>query len=304
MPQPDPQLVFLLGLCQRTGTNYIHRLLHQHPECASLMDVRVGEDYVVQHAHLLEQFAGRVTSLWTPEWGYPEGLPEQLRFALGGAIERFFCESVSGHRTNEPVLLTKNPSTINLPLVPRLFPKAKIVVIIRDGRSVAASAVQGFQWDFDVAVGRWCQGAKEFLRFREEYGAREGELFHVVHYEDVVYDLEGSLRKLAGFLRIDAGKFDFRSARETPVIGSSFEKKSEKVDWKPTPAPKDFDPTARFASWTAREHARYRWLAGEVHEAVGYAHVIGPLTNAARGRQRLIDLGKKIRRAIRRMAGH
>lgn len=297
--------VFLLGVARRTGTNYLQQLLEIHPAVHVLSASKLGEDYLLLHAHHLEAYSSAVCHTWNRQWGYDPRLEGELRRALGDGIVRFMHRALPEPPPPEArVIVAKTPSTRNVGLLPSSIQDARIIIIVRDGRSVVASMMKGFRRGFDDAVRTWAEGAREAMEFRKAHPGGENRVYTIVRYEDLLERQEETLRRVFEFLELDAGEYDFEAARTAPLVGSSFVTKGEQVDWKPVEKPKDFDPRRRFAHWTRADHERYHWIVGDLHEALGYDVEHRADTGAAGLRQRLIDARAKasqvLRRALRR----
>ena len=64
---PDP--IFILGISQRSGTNFLFNLLGLHPDCE-----RVGpiwENFLLNDAQLLVDYADAVYRRWSADWDVP-----------------------------------------------------------------------------------------------------------------------------------------------------------------------------------------------------------------------------------------
>ncbi len=294
--------VFLLGVARRTGTNYLQQLLEIHPGVQVLSASKLGEDYLLLHAHHLEAYSRHVCQTWNRQWGYEARLEGDLRRAMGDGLVRFMHQALPEPPSPQArVLVAKTPSTRNLGLLPSYIQNARIIIIARDGRSVVASMMKGFRRGFDDAVRIWAEGAREALEFRKAHPAEENRVYTIVRYEDLLERQEETLRRVFAFLELDAEEYDFEAARTAPLVGSSFVTKGEQVDWKPVEKPKDFDSRRRFAHWTRADHERYHWIVGDLHEAMGYDVEHRAVTGAARLRQRVIDARAKADKVARRM---
>jgi hypothetical protein len=150
-----------------------------------------------------------------------------------------------------------------------LFPESHLVILVRDGRSVVESGIRTFGWSFEQAVHRWREAARTILKFDER---EEGGPYHVIRYEDLFRDTAGELKELLEFLRLDPSTYDFESAVDTPVRGSSTYGQDDKdVDWEPVEKGEDFDPLRRWDSWSDARLDRFHWIAGEELRALGYS---------------------------------
>jgi protein-tyrosine sulfotransferase len=279
----DP--IFVLGIMPRSGTNYLHDLLCLHPDCAAAREP-IHEDLFLQHADHLLAFVSAVRGAWDPAWGeFDDAVPGQLQAALGDGLISFLWED--GDRR----LVTKSPSVRNLRFFFTLFPRARLLILVRDGRSAVQSSMATFGWDFDTAAHLWAEGAEEVRRFdRANRGL--GLPYRVVRYEDLVDDLEPALLEILAFLDLDPNCFDFASARHLPVRGSSafFGPGRTMVNWDPVARSAAFAPKERWRDWDPALLQRFEWIAGDQLRYFGYKGSADPPgTVLWPMRQRLLD---------------
>lgn len=261
--RPDP--IFIHGVLPRSGTNFLCDLLLLHPECARARHA-VDEDLFLEHSSHLLAFTEAVRGAWNPKWGPADpALPQQFHGAIGEGLVSFLWTQRSKR------LVTKSPSVNHLDRFFTFFPAARLLILMRDGRSVVASAMTTFGWDFDRACRAWSVAARTVQRFQREESAR-ADRWRLVRYEDLVDDPEGQLRLIFAFLELDAGRYDFEAARALPVRGSSaFGRQGDTVHWTAVPKDASFAPKARWRTWTAAQLARFEWLAGDPLVEFGYA---------------------------------
>src|SRR5260370_30273030 len=60
-------------------------------------------------------------------------------------------------------LIMRTPSVQHLSRVFRLFPDARVLVLVRDPRSVVESGRAGFGWTPETAMQLWAEGARTIL---------------------------------------------------------------------------------------------------------------------------------------------
>jgi hypothetical protein len=274
---PPLEPVFILGLLRRSGTNYLQNLLCLHPAC-----VRGGilhEDYLLNSSDLLLAYARLTASNWNPEWRVEEQIAPGVAENLGQALIRFLLSQLpakSPPSDNPPAryFITKTPSVRNLENFFRLFPRAPLIVLVRDGRATVESGIQSFQWDFETAVREWAQAAQTVLALQAD-PSNEGKPFTVVRYEDVYERPEIELARLFTFLGLGSAHYDWERARHMPVSGSSETRRASGGDlhWKMVERSPAFDPTRRWAGWTRAQHERFNWLAGDPLAGLGYTPV-------------------------------
>jgi hypothetical protein len=256
---------FILGILQRSGTNYLSRLLSLHPHCRR--PVRIWEDFLLHESELLKDYASRVFGHWNPKWESEKAgaTREAMLRQLGDALLRFL-----GPQTGSELLLTKTPSVRGLENFFLLFPDSLPVIIVRDGRAVVESGAKSFGWDYEAAMRKWAEAARTIVRFVEENRAA-GKRVCVVKYEQLVADQKAELLKVLGFLALDPSLYDFGAARALGVVGSSdMMEKEGALHWKTQEKSADFNSLERFKDWSAERHARFNRIAGQYMSALGY----------------------------------
>lgn len=258
----DP--IFIQGIMPRSGTNFLWDLLLLHPDC-SRSRIPVQEDLFLDHSDHLTAFTQSVRAAWDPIWGtFPGDISDRLCAGLGEGLVSFLWID------RERRLVTKSPSVRHLDRFFTFFPWARLVILVRDGRSVVQSAVDTFGWDFDRACREWARGADTIRAFERAETSRAHK-WRIVRYEDLVDDTEGQLRSLFDFLGLDAAPYDFEAARNLPVYGSSaFGRQGAAVHWQPVAKDASFAPKERWRSWTDAQTDRFEWLAGPQLRALGY----------------------------------
>jgi len=263
MHRADP--IFIHGVLPRSGTNFLWDLLLLHPDCVRAQEP-VNEDLFLECSDHLVRFVDAVRACWDPTWGtFTADLPDRLYRNIGEGLVSFLWTD------RQRRLVTKSPSVVHLERFFAFFPCARLLILVRDGRSVVQSAVETFGWDFDRACRAWSEAAHTIHRFQQAESAR-ADRWCLVRYEDLVDDPERELRAIFEFLGIDPTRYDFEAARNLPVRGSSaFGRDNGKVHWKGVAKDASFAPKERWRSWHTAQFERFDWLAGEQLVAVGYA---------------------------------
>lgn len=289
--------IFILGVMPRSGTNFLHRLICQHPDCGAINTTPVREDYLIHHAAWLSRYLGRLKWQWG-HWGADADFVKPLSHSVGKGLSAFL-DSLS----DAPRIVTKTPSVANLTHFFKFFPHAYLMIIVRDGRSVVASGMSGFGWHFETAARAWADAAREIIAFKKKNKDFE-DRFRVVHYErlneNTAEELDGILR----FMGLDVSRYDFDAALDTPVYGSSFTKgEGDQVTWKPQEKQSAFKGNARWKSWTQFQHQRFNWIASKEMKALGYelehdtGHAI--LHRLLDGKYTLVRLPRKLMGAMK-----
>ncbi len=242
-------------------------VLRRHPDCVPGRSP-IWEDYLLKNAHHLERFATEAQSSWDRVWGSTEHLRPQLLVALGEALTTFL--SIDPQRRT----VTKSPTIANLDLFFDVFPRAHLLLLIRDGRDVAASGMKTFGWSLEEAARGWALGAAEISRFAD---SRRDENVKVVRFEDLVLHTESSVSEILSFLDLDVASFDLEVLEEIPVRGSSayLGPGRTEVNWDVLSRPDGFTPMGRWKSWSTSEIAAFEDIAGTELEHFGYGLASG-----------------------------
>lgn len=193
---------FLIGH-PRSGTTLIEQMLDAHSQIVSADETRVFYDQV-----------------WTPlvvETGSTFGWSMAQRLAAMTQADR--CAARLQYRKHmatelgQPIdgrlLLDKNPAlTLQVHLITRVMPRAKLIMTLRDPRDVVLSAymqaMTANNWSVNWltlsdAVDMYCFAMTIWLRLREKTASKWIE----VRYEDCVEDISTQGRKITAFLGLE-----------------------------------------------------------------------------------------------------
>jgi len=266
-----PEPIFIVGVSQRAGTHFLYDLLTQHPDCVRALEADdetqgAWEDYLLDRAAPLLRYRSELSSIWSATGLDGPAMGDRLLAALGGGLSGFLQDLSRGcddSARGRPV--TKTPAAGHLDLFPRLWPHADLILIVRDPRAVVASATKTFGGLPERWVRIWLEGARSILGFMAAHPDRAS----LVRYEDLVTDLEGTLRPVVEQLGLDATRFDFPAAGALPARGSSVVA-SAGLAWQAVPVTDIGDPLVRGVGLPPRLVRRIAWLAGDEMEALGY----------------------------------
>lgn len=290
--------VFILGIAERSGTNFLQDLLRLHPDC-DVDGLELEEDHFVDFSNLLLMFVQSASRSWKMWWG-AEQLERERDLALrclGDGLVSYLKMQVVNRRSLNgmypvdkelKVLVTKSPSVNNVEMFFRLFPDADLIILIRDGRAVVESAVRTFFRRFDKVSRQWADRADAVLRFVGNDSNRERR-FLLVKYEDLYGRSDHEIRRILSFLRLDETRYNFDVARDLPVRGSSSLRQEAAaptsstargvapgIHWQPVPRSADFNPLARWSHWSRAQHERFNWIAGDRMAALSYEKNVYP----------------------------
>jgi hypothetical protein len=235
-----------------------------------------------------------VRAAWDPIWGsFGAGLQDQFYAGLGEGLVSFLWVD------RDRRLVTKSPAVRHLERFFTFFSSARLLILVRDGRSVVQSSMDTFGWDFDRACRAWAAAADTIHRFQQAESGR-AERWRVVRYEDLVDDTERELRLIFEFLGLDAARYDFDAGANLPVRGSSwFGRQSTRVHWETVPKDASFAPKERWRTWSDEQLERFEWLAGEQLHAFGYSGSPPRIALAGSVRHTVRDWRWSVERAAR-----
>lgn len=185
---------FIVGF-PRSGTTLLGQVLGSHPAITTLDEVELlsaaGHDLLGSEAGLAALDAGdpqRLARYRADYWRAVEG-------KLGGLAGQRFIDKL-------PTYL------LGLPLLARLFPQARIIVVRRDPRDVVLSC---FRHLFVINPSTWefldLHDAARFFdaaqRLADHWLATLPVTAQIVRHEDLVDDFDATTRRLCAFLGLD-----------------------------------------------------------------------------------------------------
>lgn len=194
---PDP--VFLLGH-PRSGTTLTEQVLSAHSE------VVVSDEQPIMD-HIVLAIGKKIGDLGNMPEYLDTVTPEELRSLRTGYWDQ--AEMLLESGVGGKILVDKFPLNLKyLGLIQRVFPKARILVALRDPRDVCLSCfMQHFQpnkamvhfFDIEQAARHYAAIMGLWLHYREILDLRWIE----TRYEDLVVDFEPTARRLISFLDLD-----------------------------------------------------------------------------------------------------
>jgi hypothetical protein len=295
---------FFVG-CPRSGTTLLHRLGDAHPELAVAGENRwIARTFVARRGLTREGF---VTPKLVERFRDPQRLEklaiherelERLIQDADGVPFASFVTSLYdryGEQQGKRLVGERTPGYVRyLPTLHRLWPLAKFVHIVRDGRDVclsvldwrkAATNFSTFRNDPVTTTAVWWEWHVQLgLEGGNELGAG---LYHELRYESLVAKPELECARLCGFLDLpydDAMlRFHEGRVRDDPRLNA-------KHAWKPV--------TPGLRSWRVemplKDVVRFEAAAGDLLERLGYERAVlsiprKELDRAARVRETFAD---------------
>lgn len=207
------KVAFVVG-APRSGTTWLQQLLLVHPLIAT-----GGESHIFCEGlqTVFDNFANADETSHLSTW-VAEG---ELLTAARAFCDQVFGAQLHGSRPGAEVVLEKTPNhRLQASLQARIYPDARYVHIVRDGRDVAAS--QHSMWRRQgggaeyTSVRRVAEGWAEAVRDIRTHFA---DLSYIeLRYEDVVRDTPGALAQIFEHLRLP---YDDALCREAASFGDA-----------------------------------------------------------------------------------
>ena len=226
---------FFVTGAPKSGTTWLGKLLDAHPEinckgeaCLHFFTkelIRIANEYNA----LLERRRANVSE----SNAFPDMLESDVMVLMRHFIELRLAVIADSGKPGLRFVGEKDPiHGQNFPILQKLFPEAKYIHIIRDGRGVLVSAWHhnlrgnlpglkqaGFDAFLDDMAGRWSQ----MVRRARETGPSLGTGYLEIRYEDLAADPELNLKQVLNHLGADASADTVRLCTEA----ASFEKLSK-----------------------------------------------------------------------------
>lgn len=181
---------------------------------------------------------------------------------------------------------------LDIPLLAELFPEAKFIHIIRDGRDVALSVLDV---DFGArSVGAAALSWKDFVKSGRESGRRLGSRYCEINYEDVLKDPEATIAPLCGFVDLQFDPAMLRYFERSERITAPAEWSRRHVLLPPTKGLRDWR-----SQMSGRDVVMFEALAGDMLEELGYERSVPQIPAPVLIRARAEVIGREARRFIR-----
>lgn len=244
---PDP--VFVLG-APRSGTSMMQWALRQHPRLwgGEESDFLIPLIRGATEAHRLGCERGEL------HWLSSQGVSrEEFLRHLGYGINALYTQRSEGLRWIE-----QTPQyTLHLDDLLAMFPGARFVFMLRDGRSVVHSLRHFVKpVEHERACHIWRTFTEAALRFADSLS---GDALRITPYEKVVRDTEQELKEIFDFLELDHEPASAAFISERGPINSSFAGETGLAKTAP-----------RWHVWTPDERRFFHEVAGDLLIDLGY----------------------------------
>jgi tetratricopeptide (TPR) repeat protein len=186
-PRPDP--IFILGL-PRSGSTLLEQILASHSQVEGTQELSEIQRIVID-------LQGRDPDLDNPP--YPDALTDLTQDDVRRLGERYLSDT-RVYRTGKPFFIDKMPNNFrHIGLIHLILPNAKIIDARREPMACCFSNLkqlfaQGQEFTYSIEdIARYYRTYLELMRHWDE--VLPGRVLRV-HHEDVVADLDGSVRRM------------------------------------------------------------------------------------------------------------
>ena len=287
------RFTFLHGARVRSGSNYLGMIMSCNPHIQQVPPGKTTDEFPL----LIDMDAWtNAFGQFVRRWKGDSGLFELRPFLrhLGTAWSTYLIDTFSlqpGH------VFLKYSNVHNIEKFFDLFPDAKLILLVRDGRDNVASSVRAglaprahktladsakmrlnnlFQRDFVTAARDWAAAVKKIASFDEEFEkSRFASQYMILRYEDIYQNPRTMAERVFAFMEVPCDGAILDAVENAEVMGSSFYGKSgqedaKKPNWVATPKTEAFQPLGRWKSWSARQRNLFKRIAGRELIRMGY----------------------------------
>jgi hypothetical protein len=292
--------LFIVG-CPRSGTTLLRRIVDAHPDIAITRETHWitkllrGKDAVSPRAPATP---GVLARLLSEERFTRLGIEEaELERLVSGDAPVSYAELVTavydlfGEGQGKRLVGDKTPRYVrHIPILHDLWPEAKFVHLVRDGRDVCLSVrnwdsesrfvtrISTFADDPVSTIALWWE---QLVRLGREAGSElSPDLYHEIRYELLVAEPAEECRKLCDFLDLPYDERMLRFHEGRTKDDPSLDAKSA---WRPI--------TAGLRDWrtdmAADDVERFEAVAGDLLDELGYQRGVPEPTADASGHAEL-----------------
>ena len=277
------KLVYVAGIYQRIGTNFIGRILINHKDMCrpeghwELPILDASDDYLnFFHNFSATRFNNRL-----------DYKLEDFCRVFGEGMLQLMYDRVAQNK-NAKYIVQKNPGTLGLKNFKLFFPEAKLIILLRDGKDVMASYLSASKLSGKKFNPRrywlgyiFCKNFRDSALRILDYVKSNHENVLVVKYEDLTDKLEPQLLRIAEFLEIEADRDWLGACAGMSVKGSTFysksgegdkfEEKGNSTNWLDQKKTENFKPIGRYKKFlNSIDLLIFNKVAGKWNKALGY----------------------------------
>jgi tetratricopeptide (TPR) repeat protein len=213
----DPDPIFILGL-PRSGSTLIEQILASHPQVE-------GTQELAHVQRIVMELRGRAADSDTPR--YPGVLAELTAQDFLGLGKRFLTETRVYRQTGRPFFIDKMPNNFrDIGLIHLMLPNAKIIDARREPMGCCFGNLKqlfasGQEFSYNITdIARYY---RTYLEIMQHWNMALPGRILTVHHEDVVADVEGSVRRILDFcgLALEPACLEFHKTARSVRTASS-----------------------------------------------------------------------------------
>ncbi|MCB0490443.1 MAG: sulfotransferase [Cyclobacteriaceae bacterium] len=249
------RFVMVVAPYQRSGTNFLGRLMLQHPDITRPIGA-----WEIPFMELDDQLRKIRTAFRTTLPGRHTYEMSDFRYAFGSGFANVLRNRVPCEEKERAVMLIKHVSPRGVEHFFEMIPDGKLIFLVRDGRDTVTSLLaahfrerRGRFFRPDLAyryAKRWRQNTMILKRAKEKFLDRA----LIVRYEDLVADEFTQLRRIGDYIGLFFDQQTLDLAKNLPVKGSSFAPKDGvRSVWRDREKTSDFKPVGRWKSLSKLE---------------------------------------------------
>lgn len=213
----QPKLFFVLG-APKSGTTWLQRLLDAHANirCTGEGAFHVYLNAMRRGAKQYDKHLAARNGIFRQQSFAPLSEKEMLRLARAFVLQRLQSSMPLQGDGAVRWIGNKDPDHgANIATMVRLFPRAAFVHIVRDGRDHLVSLRRHMQRhhpnfqperfaDLTVLIKERAPQWADYIRKVRKHTAAAGVAYHELTYEDLQANPQTTVRKILGFLDVDA----------------------------------------------------------------------------------------------------
>lgn len=253
--------IMLHGILQRSGTNLLNQILLLNPTVVQPV-VKVRENWFIHHSEVLYSYSERLFQTWSsPKWSGEDFSKTEFYSMIGNALVTYIAKKIPD--ISNRILLSKTPSVQHLHRNFEMFPKSKVIIIVRDPRDIATSALKTWNRPFKQSIKDWNIAARAISDFERQ---TPPEYYFLLRFEDLIYEKEKWVKKCLQFLGLKETSFPWDALNELPIFGSS-----EEASWQVKANRKSFKPVGRWRSLPDDQKQNFSLIDSSALDYFGYS---------------------------------
>lgn len=231
-------IVFIVG-CPRSGTTWVQNMLSEFSNVKTGAETELFNLYINR---LYESWDKQIEKTSTHNRG-KIGLPFYMKEdEFKKVVTKFLNKLMAKINPEDKLFIEKTPGhAFSVELIHKIYPRAKFIHIVRDGRDVVASLVSASKgWGSAWAPKSLKQASRLWVNHVQSADKQlqklPKELWMLIRYEDLLRDTKDKLKEICIFVGIDFNmekdekifnKYDFCKLRKSRIQGFSKNKEPE-----------------------------------------------------------------------------